>query len=124
MDENTRLALVRTLLAAERNYLALERTQLSQLRTGLSIAVIAPSVAATLTYVSSYFQETPQYEGVVLFLLMILTVYGIFMALSSYNKLRKTHKIQKLIRKKEIKIINETGVTKSYFEEIFTLNDK
>lgn len=119
MDDNTRLALIRTLLAAERNYLAIERTQLSQLRTGLSIAVIAPSAGATLTYVSSYFQEEPQYEGVVLVLLSVLTAYGVFMALSSYNRLRKTHKIQKLIRKREIEIIDETDITKTYLEGIF-----
>jgi uncharacterized membrane protein YidH (DUF202 family) len=120
LDDNTRLALIRTLLAAERNYLAIERTQLSQLRTGLSLSVIAPSAAATLTYVFTYFPETALFEVAFYVLLSVLTIFGIYMSFSSYNKLRKTRKIQKIIRKRETEIINETEFTKATFKDIFT----
>jgi uncharacterized membrane protein YidH (DUF202 family) len=118
LDDNMRLALIRTLLAAERNNLAVERTQLSQLRTGLSLAVIAPSAGATLTYVFSYFPAF-QLEIVAYALLSILTVFGVYMTLGSYSKLKKTRKTRLLIREREMQIINETELTRNYFKEIF-----
>ena len=120
MDDNTQLALVRTLLAAERNYLAIERTQLSQLRTGLSLAVLAPSAAATLTLVYSYLPESLELEVVFSIFLGILTIYGIYMTLTSYLKLRKTRATQNLIRERQFKILKQNALVESYFKDIFT----
>lgn len=120
MDDNTQLALVRTLLAAERNYLAIERTQLSQLRTGLSLAVLAPSAAATLTLVYSYLPESLNLEVVSSILLSILTIYGIYMSLTSYLKLKKTRATRNLIRERQFKILKQNELVESYFKDIFT----
>ena len=118
MDDNTQLALIRTLLAAERNYLAIERTQLSQLRTGLSLAVLAPSAAATLTYVYSFLAESFELEVVSFFFLSILTVYGVYMSLRSYLKLRKTRATQKVIRERQVQILKQNKLLENYFEDI------
>ncbi|MCW4025445.1 MAG: DUF202 domain-containing protein [Candidatus Bathyarchaeota archaeon] len=122
MNDNTRLALIRTLLAAERNYLAIERTQLSQLRTGLSLAVIAPSAAATLSYAFSYFPETSQFEIIFFVFLTCLTVFGTYMSFSSYRKVRKTRSIRKLIHKKEIEVMSEAELVSHYFKDILVPN--
>ncbi len=117
LDDNTRLALIRTLLAAERNYLAIERTQLSQLRTGLSLAVIAPSAAATLTYFFIYFPAV-QLEIAVYVFLSVLTIFGVYLTIKSYEKLKKTRNIQKTIRKHEVEVMSETEFTNKYLKDI------
>jgi uncharacterized membrane protein YidH (DUF202 family) len=123
LDDNLRLALIRTLLAAERNYLAIERTQLSQLRTGLSLAVIPPSAAATLTYAFSFISQTFQLEIILYIFLTALTIAGIYLSVVSYRKLSKTRAIQMLIRKRELEVIAEAESLKHYFKDILTLNN-
>lgn len=118
MEDNTRLALIRTLLAAERNYLAIERTQLSQLRTGLSLAVIAPSAAATLSYAFSYFPESIQVEIIFYIFFTALTVFGTYMSISAYRKLSETRKVQKIIRNRETEVMAETEFLEQYFKDI------
>jgi uncharacterized membrane protein YidH (DUF202 family) len=120
LDDNIRLALIRTLLAAERNYLAIERTQLSQLRTGLSLAVIPPSVAATLLYAISFIHETFLLEIILYVFLAALTISGVYLSVLSYRKLSKTRAIQMLIHKRELEVIAEAESLKHYFKDILT----
>jgi uncharacterized membrane protein YidH (DUF202 family) len=122
LDESLQLALIRTLLATERNYLALERTQLSQLRTSQSLAVIAPSAAATLAYIFSRIPEPINFELIVYVLLIIVTVYGIYTSLSSYKKLRKTRSIRRIIRKRELEVIELGESAKLYLRDILLLD--
>ena len=122
MDESLQLALIRTLLATERNYLALERTQLSQLRTSQSLAVIAPSAAATLAYIFSRIPEPFNFEFIAYVLLIILTSYGLYTSLSGYKKLRKTRDIRRLIRKRELELVEQGEFAKSYLRDILLLD--
>ena len=123
MNENTQLALLRTLFALERNYFALERTQLAQLRTGLSIAIIAPSAAATLTYIFGYISESFEIRGSIYILLIALTIYGVYVSLHAYTGLRRTRAVRAKILKREKSIIEETEFAKFYLGDIF-LSDK
>lgn len=123
MDENTRLALIRTLLATERNYLAVERTQLSQLRSDLSLALVAPSAAAALAYIFSYIPETFNVEILSYIVLTILTVYGTYMSFSAYGRLKKTREVQRMVRKREIEVIEESELLRSYLKDIL-ISDK
>jgi uncharacterized membrane protein YidH (DUF202 family) len=120
MDENTRLALIRTLLATERNYLAVERTQLAQLRTGLSLALIAPPAAATFTYISGYLPEAFRIDILVYIFLSIITIYGAYISVSAYMELKKTRKVQSTIRKRKLEVVEESEFAKTYLKEIFT----
>jgi uncharacterized membrane protein YidH (DUF202 family) len=124
LDDNTRLALIRTLLAAERNYLAIERTQLSQLRTGLSLAVIAPSAAATFSFAFTYLPESLQFELVFYIILTGLTIFGVYTTFASLQKLRKTRAVRKIIRIKETEVMSETEFVRNYFEEILKPENK
>jgi hypothetical protein len=96
----------------------MERTQLSQLRTGLSLALIAPSAAATLAYVFVYVPESVPLELISYIFLTFLAVYGTYMSLSSYRALSKTRSLQRLIRKREVEVMEETEFAKSYLEDI------
>ncbi len=118
MDDNTLLALIRTLLAAERNYLAIERTQLSQLRTGLSLAVIAPSATATFSYAFSYFPENFQFEIVIYIFLTALTLFGVYMSISSYRKMSETRRIRKIIHSREKEVMAEAEFLEKYLKDI------
>jgi uncharacterized membrane protein YidH (DUF202 family) len=120
MDENTQLALIRTLLATERNYLAVERTQLAQLRTGLSLTLISPPAAATLTYISAYIPQPFNLDILFYIFLLILTIYGIYSSLTAYQGLKKTRGIQRVIRKREVEVMEETEFAKSYLKDILT----
>jgi uncharacterized membrane protein YidH (DUF202 family) len=122
LDENLQLALIRTLLATERNYLALERTQLSQLRTSQSLAVIAPSAAATLAYIFSRISEPFNFEFIAYLLLIIVTIYGVYTSLSAYKKLRKTRGIRRIIRKRELEVIEQGEFVKLYLKDILLLD--
>jgi len=122
LDDNVRLALIRTLLAAERNYLAIERTQLSQLRTGLSLAVIPPSAAATLSYAFNLITGSFRLEIILYIFLAALTISGVYLSVLSYRKLSKTRAIQMLIRKRELEVIAEAETLTHYFKDILTLN--
>ena len=123
MNENTELALIRTLLATERNYLAMERTQLAQLRNGLSLALIAPSAAATLTYIFAYLPVPFSIDIYTYILLIILTIYGTYESYSANRKLKKTRDIQRLIREREAEVIEKSEILKKYFKEIL-IRDK
>lgn len=120
LDDKTRLALIRTLLAEERNYIALERTALSELRTGVSLAIIAPSIATALPYIFSSFLITIHIEIIIYILLIAITIFGIYVAVSSYRLLKKARVVQRKIRRREIEIVNEMELTKKYFEEILS----
>jgi uncharacterized membrane protein YidH (DUF202 family) len=123
LDDNLRLALIRTLLAAERNYLSIERTQLAQLRTGLSLAVIPPSAAATLSYVISFTPETFRLEIILYIFLTALTISGVYLSVWAYRKLSKTRATQMLIHKRELEVIAEAESLKHYFKDILTQNN-
>jgi uncharacterized membrane protein YidH (DUF202 family) len=118
LDDVTRLSLIRTLLAAERNYMAIERTQLSELRTGSTLALIAPTVASALPYFFSSYLVTTYVEIAVYILLTALTIFGIYISVNSYKKLKRAEAVQKLIRSRQREIANEMEITKTYFEDI------
>jgi uncharacterized membrane protein YidH (DUF202 family) len=118
MDENTQLALIRTLLATERNYLAVERTQLAQLRTGLSLALIAPPAAATLSYISLHIPQPFNLDILIYAFLIIITIYGAYSSLRAYRELKKTRRIQRLIRKREVEVMEQAEFAKTYLKDI------
>jgi uncharacterized membrane protein YidH (DUF202 family) len=120
LDDNTRLALIRTLFAEERNYIAIERTGLSEFRTGISLAVIAPSIATALPYIFSSYLITIYIEIIIYIILIALTIFGIYVSISSYRLLKRARTVQKKIRSREIEIVNEMELTKKYFKEILS----
>ena len=116
MDDNTRLALIRTLLAVERNYMAIERTHLSGFRTGITLAVIAPTIATALPFLLSSLHL--HIAVTVYILLIVLTIFGLYITIKSYRKLKRAEALQELIRCREREIASETELTKTYFQDI------
>jgi uncharacterized membrane protein YidH (DUF202 family) len=118
VDEQEVLAVVRTLLAYERNYLSIERTQLAQLRTGLTLALITPPAAATLAYAFDFFPKDYTISVIVYIFLAIITIYGIWMSVSSYFRLKRTRKIQAKINKRQLEIIRKSNSINTLLEDI------
>ena len=122
MNDKTRLALIRTLLAEERNYISIQRTALSELRTGISLAIIAPSTAATLTYILNVFvaETTTPIEIIISIISIFLTIFGIYLTIYSYSELKKARAVQRLIRNQEIKLIEGSELTKDYCKDMMS----
>lgn len=101
MDEQEKLALLRTLLAYERNILSIERTQLAQFRTGITLALITPSAIATFTYAFEFLPKEYAASTILYILLTVVTLYGLTMTVDAYFGLRKTKQKKKEIREKK-----------------------
>jgi hypothetical protein len=118
LDEQTALAIIRTLLAYERNYQSIERTQLAQLRTGLSLALITPPAAATLAYAFELLPNDYFVSVVVYVFLAAIVVYGIWMALTSSLALRKTRRIQKKIVERKRKVMAQSSAARALLDDL------
>jgi uncharacterized membrane protein YidH (DUF202 family) len=122
MDEQEVLAIVRTLLAYERNYLSIERTQLAQLRTGITMALITPPAAATLAYAFDFLPKDYYVSIVVYIFLILITLYGIWIALRSYFGLKETRKIQSKIQKLQLEVVGNSSTINTLLKDIITKN--
>lgn len=118
MNEQTALAVIRTLLAYERNYQSIERTQLAQLRTGLSLALIVPPAAATLAYVFEFLPKDYWVSIVVYVFLGLIVVYGVWISVTSFFGLRKTRRVQKKILQRQKEILSQSGNVKALLEDL------
>ena len=123
MDEQEVLAVVRTLMAYERNYLSIERTQLAQLRTGLTLSLITPPAAATLAYAFDFLPRNYYISIVVYIFLIIITLYGIWMSINSFYKLKDTRRVQSRIHQRQLEVIGKSRMINTLFEDILT-NEK
>ncbi len=124
MEEQEVLAVVRTLMAFERNYLSIERTQLSQLRTGLTLALITPPAAATLQFAFDFVPKNDYIGAVVYIFLAVLTLYGFWMALNAYFRLKETRKIQDKIKEQQLEVIRKSSVFNAILEDILVKKKK
>jgi len=89
-SEQEVLATIRTLLAIERNYLAEQRTALAELRTGLTLTLIAPPAISLITYFLSFpIVRNSIFDAVIYLFLVLITILGIWISVSSRFKLRK-----------------------------------
>lgn len=96
--------------------MAIERTQLSEFRTGVSLAVIAPTIAGAIQYI---FGSLHVHVSITVYILLIaLTIFGIYVSIVSYRKLKKAMALQELIRCREREIANESELTKAYFKDV------
>lgn len=120
MDEQEVLAVIRTLMAYERNYLSIERTQLAQLRTGIALALITPTVAATLAYAFEFLPRNYYISIVVYFFLAVITLYGVWMSVGAYFGLKETRRIQSKIHKRQLEIITKTNTINVLLSDILT----
>ena len=115
MSEKTEqeiLAIIRTLLAIERNYLAEQRTALAEFRTGLTIMLISPPAISFITY---FFQSIPLarnpiFEVIIYLFLVLITILGVRMSISSRSKLRKIYQKIKILQARENKIIKQSKI--------------
>ena len=123
MDEQEVLAVVRTLLAYERNYLSIERTQLAQLRTGLTLSLITPPAAATLAYAFDFLPKNYYISIVVYIFLIIITLYGVWMSINSFYKLKDTRRVQSRIHQRQLEVIGKSSMINALFEDFLT-NEK
>ena len=107
------LAKIRTLLALERNYLAEERTVLAEFRTGLALTVLAPAVSTILAYFFTTFQIEQKLllDVVNITFFSFLTVLGIWISFHSGTKLRKIRKKRKIIKTREVALIESSKAT-------------
>ena len=120
MDEQEVLAVVRTLLAYERNYLSIERTQLAQLRTGLTLSLITPPAAATLAYAFDFLPRNYYISIFVYIFLIIITLYGVWMSINSFYKLKDTRRVQSRIHQRQLEVIGKSSLINTLFEDILT----
>ena len=109
-SEQELLAKVRTLLAIERNYLAEQRTALAEFRTGLTLTLTAPPAISLVTY---FFQSVPIlrntiFDAVVYLFLILITIYGVRISVSSRSKLRKISQKIKILQDRENKMIKQS----------------
>ncbi len=123
MDEQEVLAVVRTLLAYERNYLSIERTQLAQLRTGLTLSLITPPAAATLAYAFDFLPKNYYISIVVYIFLIIITLYGVWMSINSFYKLKDTRRVQSRIHQRQLEVMGKSSMINALFEDFLT-NEK
>lgn len=118
MDDQTTLAIIRTLLAYERNYQSVERTQLAQLRTGLSLALITPPAAATWAYAFEFLPNNYAVSIVVYTFLAVIVVYGVWMALAAFAALQKTRRIQRKIAQHKRAVMVQSSAVKTLLDDL------
>ncbi len=121
MDEQEALAVIRTLLAYERNYQSIERTQLAQLRTGLSLALITPPAAATLAYAFEFLPENYAVSVFVYVFLILIMIYGVWMATAAFIGLRKTRRIQSKIQARKKQVVSQSRAAQTLLQDLGTL---